>query len=66
MVLHTTSTGQQISLHANHSNRTVKFWAMYDILDQQFKQYSRLELDVNSWIAYNILLLNKTQVKLTN
>nr|XP_022900792.1 uncharacterized protein LOC111413892 [Onthophagus taurus] len=59
-VVETTGTGREISLTAIHSNRTVKFRTNYDMLDQQFKQHSHLELDPKVWLAYDIDLLNKT------
>lgn len=58
-----TETGQQIALTAIHSNRTVKFTTDYDVLDQCFKQASRLELSPTAWLEYKVDLLNQTTVK---
>lgn len=57
-----TTTGQQISLLAMHRNRTVKFTTDYDVLDQRFKQHSRLELAPTAWLEYDVELVNKTVV----
>ncbi|KYB29704.1 hypothetical protein TcasGA2_TC031518 [Tribolium castaneum] len=60
MNVRTSSTGRQIAFSATHSNRTVKLYTDYDVLEQQFKQHSRLELSSSAWIEYDLLLLNKT------
>lgn len=62
MNVRTTSTGRQFALTAIHSNRSVKLWTDYDVLDQQFKQHSRLELSPSNWIEYDLDLLNQTMV----
>jgi hypothetical protein len=60
MNVRTSSTGRQIAFSATHSNRTVKLWTDYDVLEQQFKQHSRLELSSSAWIEYDLDLLNRT------
>lgn len=58
--IHTRSSGQEITVIAIHSNRTVKLITNYDILEQKFKQNSRMELGPTAWIAYELDILNKT------
>lgn len=58
----TTSTGKEIAMMARHVNRTVRIWTNYDVLDQEFKQHSRLELGPDAWISYDLSALNKTLV----
>lgn len=55
-------TGQEITLMAIHSNRTVRLTTNYDVLDQQFKQYSKIEMSPTHWLAYEIDLRNNTVV----
>ncbi|RZC38438.1 hypothetical protein BDFB_008454, partial [Asbolus verrucosus] len=62
MNVRTSSSGRQIAFSATHSNRTVKLWTDYDVLEQQFKQHSRLELSSSTWIEYDLDLLNRTVV----
>lgn len=58
----TTRSGQEHILKATHGNRTVKLWNDYDVLDREYRQHSRLELDPSTWIEYDITLVNKTTV----
>ncbi|KAJ3640007.1 hypothetical protein Zmor_003331 [Zophobas morio] len=60
MSVRTSSTGRQIAFSATHSNRTVKLWTGYHVLEQQFKQHSRLELSPSTWIEYHLDLFNRT------
>lgn len=55
-------SGQEYKLTALHSNRIVKFWTDYDILDKGYKQHSRLELSPSNWIEYDLNLFNKSLV----
>ncbi|KAK9890371.1 hypothetical protein WA026_010464 [Henosepilachna vigintioctopunctata] len=55
-----TSTGQQIGLQIIHSNKTVNLESGYSILDQEYQQHSRLELNPLVFIEYKISLLNET------
>lgn len=58
----TTTSGQELMLSATHSNRTVRLWTDYDVLDQEYKQHSRIELSPTVYIEYNVNLINKTIV----
>ncbi|XP_045482614.1 uncharacterized protein LOC123686485 [Harmonia axyridis] len=60
LVLGTTATGQQLGVEVKHLNKTVKFRSDYDILDQEYRQHSRLELAPATWIEYNVNLRNET------
>ncbi|KAF5300365.1 hypothetical protein FQR65_LT00986 [Abscondita terminalis] len=61
MALDTTFTGKGIFLTAIHSNSTVKFWSNYDVIGQQFKQHSKIELAPTVWVSYNLSIINKTE-----
>ncbi|CAH1158795.1 unnamed protein product [Phyllotreta striolata] len=54
-------SGREYKLTAVHSNRIVKFWTDYDILDKGYKQRSRLELSPSNWIEYDLNLFNKSR-----
>ncbi|KAJ8978166.1 hypothetical protein NQ317_004215 [Molorchus minor] len=56
----TTWTGQEYILTAAHTNRSVKLWTDYDMLDMEYKQHSRLELSPSTWIEYDLNLINRT------
>lgn len=62
MSVRTSVSGRDITFSATHSNRTVKLWTDYEMLEQQFKQHSRIELDPSTWIEYDLSILNKTVV----
>lgn len=62
MHVNTTATGKQIAIAAIHSNRTVTLDADYDVQYQRFIQKSRLQLAPNIWIAYDLDVINKTEV----
>lgn len=65
MHVNTTATGRQITITAIHSNRTVTLDADYDVLDQRFIQKSRLKLAPTIWFAYDLDIINKTEVRNT-
>ncbi|XP_056647213.1 uncharacterized protein LOC130451874 [Diorhabda sublineata] len=53
-------SGQEYMLTAIHSNRVVKFWTDYDVLNEGYKQHSRIELSPTNWIEYDVKILNKS------
>jgi len=60
MSVHSTVTGQEITLTAIHTNRTVRLKTDYDFLDHEFKQKSVLHLDPHVWASYDLTIVNKT------
>ncbi|KAK5639713.1 hypothetical protein RI129_012205 [Pyrocoelia pectoralis] len=61
LALQSTFAGKEISITAIHSNRTVKLWSDYKVLDQQFKQHSKVEFAPTVWVSYDLNIINKTE-----
>uniref|UniRef100_A0A1Y1LL77 Vitellogenin domain-containing protein n=1 Tax=Photinus pyralis TaxID=7054 RepID=A0A1Y1LL77_PHOPY len=59
--LQSTFSGKEITITAIHSNHTVKLWSDYEVLDQQFKQHTKIELAPTVWVLYDLNILNKTE-----
>ncbi|PNF28889.1 hypothetical protein B7P43_G03854 [Cryptotermes secundus] len=60
ILVHSTLTGQEITLTAIHTNRTVRLKTDYDFLDHEFKQKTVIHLDPQSWASYDLTIVNKT------
>lgn len=60
--VHNVWGGQEYEITAKHGAKTVRLLADYTILDQIFKQHSRLELSPSHWLEYEISIVNKTKV----
>lgn len=58
MDVKTNLTGKKIRLETVHFNRTISFQTNYDVLSKKFRQYSKLSLANDTWILYDILILN--------
>lgn len=55
-----TATGQDYKVVAIHPNRTVILTSRYDIQQSVTQTNSRLQLADNVWIAYNVIVENRT------
>ncbi|CAG9816912.1 unnamed protein product [Phaedon cochleariae] len=58
--IRTSRSGQEYFITAIHSNRIVRFWTDYDVIDKEYKQHSRLELSPSNWIEYDLNLFDRT------
>lgn len=56
-----TATGRDYKVVAIHPNRTVILTSRYDIQEKVTQTNSRLQLADNIWIAYNLIVENRTQ-----
>lgn len=56
-----TPTGQDYKVVAIHPNRTVILTSRFDIQERVTNTNSRLQLADNVWIAYNVVVENRTQ-----
>lgn len=59
--IRTTATGQDYKVVAIHPNRTVILTSRFDIQERVTNTNSRLQLADNVWIAYNVIVENRTQ-----
>lgn len=56
-----TATGQDYKVVAIHPNRTVILTSRYDIQEHTTNTNSRLQLAENVWLAYNLIVENRSQ-----
>lgn len=60
--MHDVWGGKEYTVTAIHGSKTVKLMADYNILDQIFKQHSRIELNPIHWLEYDLSIVNRTKV----